>query len=128
MAAGDEFKNPPIIKSEPANTNVLVYEAASDTWVPTAIASIGSPLTVPGTHIAAASAPTGESSSAVVTTAPTQSSPFGFVGAPQAAAISTTINTLVTDVGTLVTELGTLTTKYNTLLTELQTAGILASS
>lgn len=50
-----EFRNPAILDDSagaPANGTVAVYDAATDTWVATAIASIGSPLTVPGTHIA----------------------------------------------------------------------------
>lgn len=56
MAAGDEYKNPPLWKSEPANGQVGVYEAASDTMVPTGVGSLPG-ATIPVTHIATVTAP-----------------------------------------------------------------------
>ena len=117
MAAG-EFKNPPIIDDSsgavPANNTVLVYQASTDTWVPTAIASIGSPLTVPQTH---PTEPT-ETAVDVATTTATNTTPWGYSTQAQANAIVTEINALVTDVATLITWADALQTK-------LTTAGIL---
>lgn len=113
MAVGDEWRNPGVIKSEPGNDEVLVYESATDTWVPTAIASIGSPLTVPQAH----------------PTEPTQTAtdaPAGGTGAAAGAwdtsvhrdAAIATINATVSDVAALIVWADGLQTK-------LTSAGIL---
>lgn len=102
MAAG-EFRNPAVLDdssgSVPANNTVAVYQASTDTWVPTAIASIGSPLTVPGSHIA----------QVVAANAATQTGSY-----------------VQADVQTIATLANELKTKFDTLLTELATAGILS--
>jgi len=127
-----EFPNPPLITGPaPTDGQIAVYQASTNTWIAQTAASTG--ITVPGTHIAAASAPSAETASAVVAAnAATQTGSYVQADVQTIATLSnaekTTVNALVTDVGTLVTELGALTTKVNTLLTELQTAGILAAS
>jgi len=92
------FRNPPIISAAPTNDQVLVYDAAEDAWVPTAIASIGSPLTVP-------QAPPSEPTATAVdvpTTGATNTTPYGFTTAAQPNDIAAAVNALVTDVATLI--------------------------
>lgn len=109
-----EFANPALWSEAPADGQVPVYDAASDRMVPTAIASIGSPLTVPQAHPSEVT----QTSVDVATTAPTNTTPYGYAGSAQAAAILTQINALVTDVAAIIVELDALQTK-------LTTAGIL---
>lgn len=131
MAAGDTYKSPPLWGSEPADGQVPVYDKDTDTLVPTAIASIGSPLTVPGSHIAAGAAPSAATSSQNGTTNASAPS-VGYVQAEAAStatlanALKVSYNAAQVDIATLITELGAVTTKLNTLLTELATAGILS--
>ncbi len=126
MAAGDEFKNPPILKSEPADGDVMQYEAATDTWKPVTLGSLPA-ADIPQTHIGQAGAISAEVADAVATTASTNVAPFGYSQA-QADDIVAELNQAISDLGTLITEVTALRAGYNTLLTELQTAGILASS
>lgn len=113
MAAGDEWKNPPVIKSEPADGQVLQYEAATDTWKPVSAASVGA-LIVPQT----APSVVAEGTSNLATTAATQTTPWGFASEAQAEAIATKFNLAVTDITNIKTEIAS-------LLTKLTTAGIL---
>jgi hypothetical protein len=93
-----EYANPPLWSAPPADGFVPVYDAATDRLVPTAIASIGSPLTVPQVHPAEAT------QSAI-------DAPAGGVGAAAGAwdtsahrdAAIATINDTVTDVAALIT-------------------------
>lgn len=116
MAAG-EFRNPPIIDnssgSVPANGTVLVYDAATDTWVPTSIADAGA-ITVPQAHPTEVT----QTSEDLVTTATTQTTPWGFATEAQGNAIATQVNAAVADIAALIVWADSLQTK-------LTTAGIL---
>lgn len=107
------FRNPPVIDDSgaaPADQTVLVYDLATDTWVATAIASIGSPLTVPQ----ASPSVVAEGTSALATTAATQTSPWGFATEAQAEAIATKFNLAVTDITNIKTEIASIVTKLVT--------------
>jgi hypothetical protein len=107
-----EFRNPPVIDGSagaPANATVLVYQASTDTWVPTAAASVGL-LTVPQ----ASPSVVAEGTSALATTAATQTTPWGFASEAQAEAIATKFNLAVTDITNIKTEIASIVTKLVT--------------
>lgn len=108
-----EFKNPPILSAAPEDGDIMVYDLDSDTWVPGTVADAGA-ITVPQAH------PTEPTATAidVATTAPTNTTPYGYSTSAQALAIITQGNALVTDVAGLITWADALQAK-------LTTAGIL---
>ena len=127
-----EYPNPPVITGPaPTDGQVVAYQASTNTWIAVTASTTG--ITVPGTHIAAGSAPAAATSSQNGTTNASAPS-VGYVQAEAAStatlanALKVSYNAAQADIAALITELGALTTKYNSLLTELQTAGILASS
>jgi hypothetical protein len=125
-----EFPNPPVVTgSAPTDGQVVIYQASSNTWVAATASTAG--ITVPGAHIAAASAPAAVTSSQNATTnAAVQSGSYVQADVQTittlANALKVSYNAAQVDIAALQTELAALTTKYNTLLTELQTAGILS--
>ncbi len=122
------FKNPPIIDESagaPANNMVLQYSAATDTWIPVTLGSLPAAV-IPQSHIAAEADPAAVGTSALATTAATQTTPWGFATEAQAEAIATKFNLAVTDITNLNTSLEDTIDTLNTLIAELQTAGILS--
>jgi hypothetical protein len=122
-----EYRNPPLLKAQPADGDVMQYDAASDTWNPVTLGSLPAAV-IPQTHIAAEAAPAAVTTGDLATTAATQTTPWGFASEAQAEAIATEFNKAVTDITALQSEVAANRTLVNTLLTELQTAGILAAS
>lgn len=108
-----EFPNPPILTEAPNDGDVVQYDLASNSWVPVSIADAGA-ITVPQ----AAPSEVTASSAALATTAPTQTTPWGFSTQAQGQAIITQGNANRTDIAALIVELDALQTK-------LTTAGIL---
>lgn len=111
-----EVRNPPIIDvsaGAPANGTVLVYDLATDTWVATAIASVGA-LVVPQAHVTeptqtAIDAPAGGTGAAA----------GGWDTAVHRDAAIAAINATVTDVAAIITWIDATQAK-------LVTAGILS--
>jgi hypothetical protein len=118
-----EYANPPILKSAPADGQLLQYEAATDRFVPVALGSLPAAV-IPQTHIAPEADPSAQTG-ATVTTANATDLP---TAEALANALKTDYNKTITDVGNTIASLEDLVDQFNTLLTELQTAGILSAS
>jgi hypothetical protein len=96
-----EFKNPALWSSAPADGQIGVYNAGTDSLDPTDPGE-ASGLTVPGTHIAQVASPNAQNPANVAYTQADQTALAALANETKA--------------------------KLDTLLTELQTAGVLASS
>lgn len=105
--------NPPIYEGTPEDGDIVQYRASDNSWQLVTIADAGA-ITVPQ----AAPSEVTASSAALATTAPTQTTPWGFSTQAQGQAIITQGNANRTDIAALIVELDALQTK-------LTTAGIL---
>lgn len=108
-----EFPNPVLLAEPPADGDLAQYDASTNTWLPVSVADAGA-ITVPQ----AGPSEVTQTAIAVATTAPTNTTPYGYSTSAQALAIITQGNANRTDIEALITELDALQTK-------LTTAGIL---
>jgi hypothetical protein len=113
------YRNPPLWSAAPTDGQVPVYSAALDELVPTAIASIGSPLTVPQTGTALPAVTSTQNATAAAATQ------TGSYVQADAQTVATLANALKTSYNAAQVDIAALSAAVETLMDALEAAGVI---